>query len=414
MINKIILIACLLVSLLSFSQAETSSPYSFYGIGEARFKGSIENRSMGGLSIMPSADSIHLNLQNPAAFSNLKTTTFSVGGTYSSKLQTTDTQSGHSQRSALDYIAVGLPLGKFGALGFGLMPFTSVGYKIKHDATDITQNNQRVEGWGGTNKVFLGVGYKILNNLSIGVDAQYNFGKIETNSFEYITDVIMGSRELNTSTLSGLNFDIAMMYEAKINKKLNFYSSLSFTPTSNLTSNNTRNIATVFDSQIVDPVDITLSPTRLKLPNKYSLGAGIGNNEKWMLGAEISLQDVGSLINSYNTSSNVVYEKYTKYSIGGFYKPNSNSFSNYARRITYRGGFKYEKTGLVMNSQSINDIGVNLGFGMPINGSFSNINLGLEMGKKGTTKAGLVQENYFGLNVGFSLNDKWFVKRKFD
>ena len=37
--------------LISFSQSGTSSPYSFYGVGTNTFKGSIDNRSMGGLSV---------------------------------------------------------------------------------------------------------------------------------------------------------------------------------------------------------------------------------------------------------------------------------------------------------------------------------------------------------------------------
>ena len=60
MIKKIIISACLLFSLLSFSQQGSSSPYSFYGIGEVRFKGSIENRSMCGVAVAP--DSININL----------------------------------------------------------------------------------------------------------------------------------------------------------------------------------------------------------------------------------------------------------------------------------------------------------------------------------------------------------------
>jgi hypothetical protein len=27
---------------------------------------------------------------------------------------------------------------------------------------------------------------------------------------------------------------------------------------------------------------------------------------------------------------------------------------------------------------------------------------------------GLVQDNYIKLNLGFTLNDKWYIKRKFD
>jgi hypothetical protein len=38
---------------------------------------------------------------------------------------------------------------------------------------------------------------------------------------------------------------------------------------------------------------------------------------------------------------------------------------------------KYEKTGLVVNGESINDVGLTLGLGLPITGTISNVNIGL-------------------------------------
>jgi len=121
------------------------------------------------------------------------------------------------------------------------------------------------------------------------------------------------------------------------------------------------------------------------------------------------------LNNSYNSSSIISYEKYMKLTLGGFYIPNYKSFTQYVKRIVYRAGLRYEKTGLIVDSESITDKGLCLGFGIPLNGTFSNINIGFELGKRGsTTQANLVQENYMNLSVGFSLNDKWFEKRKFN
>jgi hypothetical protein len=48
----------LLLSLVSFAQ-EGTSPYSYYGIGDVRFKGTVENRSMAGIAV--EQDSIHIN-----------------------------------------------------------------------------------------------------------------------------------------------------------------------------------------------------------------------------------------------------------------------------------------------------------------------------------------------------------------
>ncbi|HQE34053.1 MAG TPA: hypothetical protein PLQ70_05240, partial [Flavobacterium alvei] len=210
-----------------------------------------------------------------------------------------------------------------------------------------------------------------------------------------------------------------MMYQYKLKEKLQFFSSLYYTPKSTLVSNNERIIGTVsynsnYDLSTVDTFDPVITKTDLQLPQKWSLGLGIGNAKKWVAGGEVSIQDVGKLYNNYNTLSNVTYGKYQRYSVGGYFTPNANPFMSYAKRITYRGGFVFEKTGLIVNSTSINDVGMTLGLGFPITGSLSNLNLGLEFGKKGTTSNNLVQENYFIFNIGFSLNDKWFVKSKYN
>jgi len=44
--------------------------------------------------------------------------------------------------------------------------------------------------------------------------------------------------------------------------------------------------------------------------------------------------------------------------------------------------------------------------------SFSNINLGFELGKRGMASENLIEEKYFKINIGLSLNDLWFQKRK--
>lgn len=409
MIKKIIISACLFLSLLSFAQEGSSSPYSFYGIGEVRFKGTSENRSMAGLSI--ASDSIHINLQNPASYSNLKLTTFSVGGTYNTTKQKTATQSGNARRTMLDYLAVGLPVGKFG-VGFGLIPYSSVGYKISKPG-DAVNNSKALQGSGGLNKVFLGLSYKFATNFNIGADVHYNFGEIQTREAELNSNLSNPSSEVSNAVLSGVNFKFGIMYQTKITNKTNLYSSFTYSPESTLASKNTREISNTIDTPF------TISDNRsLKLPNKITLGTGVGQDRKWLLGAEVSLQNTGSLANFHNEISNpvyiVTYGKSSKYSLGGYYIPNYKSYTSYAKRITYRGGIKYEKTGLIVNSESINDIGLTLGIGMPLSGTFSNLNIGFELGKKGTTTANLIQENYANINIGFSINEKWFEKRKYN
>jgi hypothetical protein len=108
MIRKIITSFILFSVFATFAQESSSSPYSFYGIGDVKFKGTAENTSDGWSFSF--SDSIHLNLQNPAQLASLKLT-FAVGGTYLNTKLKSETQEEKARRTTLDYLAIGIPTG---------------------------------------------------------------------------------------------------------------------------------------------------------------------------------------------------------------------------------------------------------------------------------------------------------------
>ena len=406
MIKKIIVSFGLLISLVSNAQEGTSSPYSFYGIGDVKFKGTVETRSMGGVSVF--SDSIHINLQNPAQLAGLKLTTFAVGGSTSNTKLNTETQNEKARRTNLDYLAVGIPAGKFG-FTFGLMPYSSVGYKILNLADENNLYSTQYNGIGGINKVFLGLGYKINKNLSVGLDAQYNFGTIETKSFRYLTTIESGTLEENVSRIQGINFTTGLAYEKKLNNKYTYFGSLVYAPQANLKLKNERTI-TVSDQVDNQPVQ----NLNFNLPSRLSIGSGFGEVRKWLVGAEVTLQSSSNLKNRFDDINGVVFENSTRYSVGGYYIPNYSSYSSFFKRVTYRGGLRYENTGMVIQNKSIEDFAVNLGLGLPLSGTFSNLNIGFEVGKRGPKYYNLIEENYINLSIGLSFSDRWFVKRKYN
>lgn len=423
MIKKIIVSICLLFSLVSFAQQSTSSPYSYYGIGDVRFKGSIENRSMGGMSVV--ADSIHMNVLNPASYSSLKLTTFSIGGTFNATKLKTSSQDEKAQRTTLDYLAVGIPIKKLG-IGFGLIPYSAVGYNIRN--TTYLNNIESVNyysGDGGLNKVFLGFGYQLTKNLSFGADVQYNFGRINTKTVAVMynsdgTQVQYGTRESNSSNSSGANFNTGLTFNSKLNKKISIFSSATYSPEATLNLENSRSIAAVqaisgvTEAVVGEELVIDVANTKLKLPSRFTFGLGIGEAKKWIVGSEVVFQGSSNFGNRFNDINNVTFENAARYTVGGYYIPNYKSFTNYFERVTYRAGFRYENTGLIINNQAINDSALTLGLGMPLRGTFSNVNIGFELGNRGTTNSGLVKENYMNFSIGLSFNDRWFQKRKFD
>ena len=442
MIKKFIVILITIISCQAFAQQGTASPYSFYGIGSLKFRGTVENLGMGGIGSY--IDSLHINLRNPASYAGRSLSAkpyngesrpvkFSVAGSFSSIGLNSNTESQNVNTSTFDYVAVSIPLGKFGA-GFGLLPFTAVGYKLQDINPVDNRIDYRYEGEGGLNKAFFSLGYLVNDNISVGVDANYNFGRTENSAIQFLYDsngnlVQLATRENNLSDLSGLNFNLGAAYKGKITDKLELSATATYAPESNLSSINDRSISTVIVSTLGDEivqntidVDLTASgieETDLTLPSRLALGAGIGQASKWFIGAEYVAQNTSVFDNPLvsSTAGNTAFEDASSFAVGGFYLPSYRSLSSYFKRVTYRAGMRFENTGLVINDESINEFGISFGLGLPIGpqtGVFSEINLGLEYGQRGTKNNNLIQENFFNFNISLSLSDRWFQKRKYN
>jgi len=418
MLKRIIVtVLVLFIASAAMAQEGTTSPYSFYGIGSLKFKGTAENRMMGGIGVF--SDSIHLNLQNPAGVAELRLVNFTVGASHKENTLNTDSESQQSSTTSLDYVAIGIPMGKFGA-SFGLIPYTSVGYQLQTEAqTETGQSITRYTGKGGINKAFLTVAYQITPKLSFGVDANYNFGNIENKAISAQEDVEFASREINKSDLLGFSFNLGAIYKTMVTEKLELSTSITYTPETDFTSENTRSISTIlFNSDgnetQVDVRDVPVSDTDFTFPSQLTLGAGIGKPKNWFLGGEYTTQKTSNFTNRTFALDNVEFKDASKYRLGGFYIPNYNGFGSYWKRVVYRAGMRFEGTGINVNGQDINEFGISFGVGLPVGRSFSNINLGFEVGRRGTKDAGLIQENFFNAFISLSLNDRWFQKRLID
>lgn len=413
MIKKIVLLITILLANFGFAQENTASPYSFYGIGSARFKGTNDFVNMGGISVY--SDSTHINVLNPASYSNQLITTFQVGMTSNFYNLNTASVSEKAKKTTFDYMIMGFPVSKKVGVSLGLLPQSAVGYRLSSDTRSVNGLFKQYKGKGGVNKVFVGAGYQITPKFSVGMDFQYLFGILNTQSDVFDQSIIYGSREINESTVSGLAVNAGLNFKTKFNNKLNFFSSLTYAPEAKLNSINTRNVSLVsalVNGSIVPAsadTEVNVADTKLIVPSKLAIGAGLGNR-KWFLGGDVAFSGTGNQVNRFENYSNVSYENGVKVAIGGFFIPKFDSYNNYFQRVTYRGGFKYENTGLVINNTAIKDKSVTLGFGLPISGTFSSLNLGAEYGSRGTTSNGLIKENYFSINIGLLFNDKWFRK----
>lgn len=441
MIKKLVLVFIALYAIQSYAQEGTASPYSFYGMGSLKFKGTVENRSMGGLSVY--SDSIHLNLNNPASYAskNLaiyknesRPIKFAIGGGHTNSKLISDSSTDKVNSTTLDYLAMSFPIGKFG-VGLGLIPYTSVGYKLE-TLNDNNEISSKFRGEGGVNKAYASVGYLIMDGLSVGVDLGYNFGNIKNNTIEYVYTnegalAQYQTREDNRSDIGGLTMNLGLIYTKMIKDEFELTTSLTYRPQTNLTSHNSRTFHTITingfngDENVVNSIEADLESQGLKetdlaLPNKLSIGAGIGQPRIWFVGAEYSYLNTkkfqNDLYSSSDSAGNVTYTNASTVSVGGFFIPDYNSFSSYFERVVYRAGVRFEGTGLNINDQAINEFGISFGVGLPMGSTntFSNANFGMEFGKRGTTSQNLIQENFINFQLSLSLNDRWFERRRFN
>ncbi|RAV29737.1 hypothetical protein [Sinomicrobium soli] len=432
MIRKIFIVLFACISGSIYAQRGSSSPYSFYGIGDQRFKGTAENRSMGGLTIY--SDSIHLNLNNPAAYGDLQLTTYTGGGSYTGLTLKNRTQKESSSNAYLDYLALGFPVirGKLG-VGFGLMPYTSVGYNLVQSAETM---RDEFTGEGGANRVFLSAGYRITDNFSVGATVNYDFGQLETHYYRILQDIERPTYEDNTSELSGFNVNLALNYRKTLNNDLTVRGALMYSPETTLSSENTRILSVIArnsqgqviagETRDVDLDALGLRNVDLKMPQSASVGVGIGKERKWFAGAEYERKNTSVFSNPFIKVDGVGYQDASRFSAGGFFIPEYSSFTSYWKRIVYRAGLRYEETGLMVKDVPLNDFGISFGLGLPMGaaipttnslqyaGMFSNINIGVELGRRGTVTNNRIQEEYVKVSVSLSLNDKWFVKRRYD
>ena len=417
MIKKLLLFTFILTTTFGFAQRTNSSPYSFFGIGDQAKLKSVEEIGMGQFGGALNSE-YHLSLTNPASYASLKYTTyvFSGGNKVTSIDDGEDSQT--SSAASLTYIALGIPIKQNQGLAFGLQLNTAVGYSLldqKFD-DDLLIETNLLTGEGGTNRVFLGYAYQFPFNLNVGVEAAYIFGGIENNILNRRLGVQLATESKTDSYVKGFSYKIGAQYVKDLKNNLKLKMGVSATIGNTLNEKGDIFLFTSINTEgggnIVAIDTINNYKAKIKSPIKPTLSIGIGEDNKWLIGAEYTFQDAINFNGGiYDDITNYYYSNSNVISLGGFYLPKYNSIASYFDRVTYRAGLNYKKLGLVINETEIEEYGISFGVSLPLGLRLSNANLGFEIGKRGTTDNNLVKENFYNFRLSLSLNDKWFKPR---
>ncbi len=420
MIKKIIVITILLIPTLSFAQSTNSSPYSLFGIGDQVKIKSVEEIAMGQMGGSLNSE-YQLSFTNPASYGSLLWTTYVFSGASKTNKVDDGTDQQTSAATALTYIALGIPIRGNQGLAFGLQLNTAVGYSLvdqTFDDDDVLVESTLFSGDGGTNRVFLGYGYKFPFNLNLGLELAYLFGGIDNSVLNRRLGVQLATKYITDSYVKGSMFKLGAHYTKELSNQLKLKVGVAAEMAYELDEKGDQqlfSLINVGDGNVI-PVDTLSSVSydaKIKSPLKTILSAGIGKDNQWFIGADYTFQDALEFKGGiYDDITFYHYENFSNISVGGFYTPKFNSISNYWKRVTYRAGFNYKKLGLVVNDTDINEYGMSFGVSLPMGLRLSNINLGFEIGKRGTTDNNLIEEKFYNFRLSLSLNDKWFRKQK--
>lgn len=416
---KAVIVVLLLVSNILNAQVNINSPYSRYGVGDI-FSGSFsQTNGMGGASIAVSSNN-NINFFNPASYNDVDSLSFIFEVGYSNKFKSfkVNDNSDYNNYSNLEYISAKFPITKWWAASFGLLPYSSIGYNLKSESSNVEFNeiDYFFNGNGGIDQLYFGSSFKIINNLYLGANFTYLFGGLnQENSIIFPNDNYSANTFINKQIyVSGINFNYGLQYKLNLKEekylkfgaiytnKKSLSASRTYLSTSSVTSG-----GVVANDTIENIID---EKGKVGLPQSIGLGVSYNINKKLIIAADYYKQNWSDVLVFGNNDSLVNSDKI---SLGFEYTPVWNDALNYYKRIKYRAGLKYQNTYININDKQINDIGISFGVGLPLRKTKTSINLAFEFGKRGTTTNNLLQENYINFSLNLTLGDYWFMKRKF-
>ncbi len=427
--KKIFALSFIAVGYFLHAQSIGNSPYAAFGIGDVKFDNTIETSSMGGISTAYISDfTSSFNFGNPANNGNFDLTSIKVEATNENNYFKTNYENMKATKHStyLSNISLAFPVSPKVKVGLAYQPYSSKSYDIvrtsqfSNSTTNPTSQVNHFTGSGSLNTFQIAVGYKVTPEFSLGAKANYYFGDLHDKDEFTITgaELINGYETINK--IRTFNFTLGASYQAlmKMDHKLTFGATTTFGNTKNPTTQYTN--STYFldangekaNETIIEQIN---TKTKNLIPFQASIGAGYGEENRWFISGQFDYKKAEDVF--YFGRSLDMKDSY-RLAAGGWWLPNYNNFRNYFSRVVYRYGAYYEKGSLVLADKSINEFGVTFGALFPFKNSsvtrMSGLELGVELGKRGTTQNNLINQNFINLKIGLNFADKWFRKQLYN
>lgn len=398
---------------------QVNSPYSIAGIGDMHPTQFAFNRAMGGVSTALRTP-LNINYGNPASYSAIQLTTFEFAIQGSGLWLNTNTEQHRTATGNLSYFAFAFPLKKYWGASFGLLPYSYLHYDItvNKNQTVIDSLEYRFLGSGQLYQVYIGNGFKY-KKISAGVNFGYVFGTQTRQLRQTFPSEENIFNNVRTQDIfpRGFIWNAGVQYDLKLSKKLNLI--LGAAANAGIKLNSTQNTRweraqiTGDNVSVIDTLFITNDlKGKISMPAKVSTGVTLQSTDQWVISTDISWEPWKQF--RFYEQADTSLTNSLRFSAGATAIPDSRSVNSFWKTTAYSIGGFYGMSKLEMRNTQLPEWGITFGMGMPLKRVRSRLNFSLELGQRGTLKNNLIRETSLLATFGFTLNDKWFIKRRYD
>ena len=418
MIKKLILNIAAIVCLQQIVIGQNNnSPYSIVGIGDIEHSSFDRTSGMGHAGMALSSNRFLYNA-NPASYSALDDRFFNfemsarmeVIGYSGDPIAASSSASSDLQVKKL---SLALKLKHKWGISLGLLPYSTANYSFyanKYIAGTSLSVPAYYQGTGSLNQVYISNAYQVTKSLSLGLQAAYLFGQLtqtENVSPGYGVDsALITTRKI---LIGSPYFKPGFQYNKKLNSAWKLFVGGTATFKTSLTGDYD---LTVTDGNTTLPPNNDFKSQTITLPAQYSGSLAAKLKDKYTFAVDYSFQNWSSL-NSQGISYRLVNSNFLGV---GFENSKKQTFRDITiERHFWQAGLFYSNSYLQVTGQQISNYGVTFGGGKNFLSSNLGAQLNCELGVRGTTTAGLIEERYCQVNLILSYRDFWYVKvKKFD
>ncbi|MDR1683001.1 MAG: hypothetical protein LBS25_06405 [Candidatus Symbiothrix sp.] len=387
-----------------FAQNNNSlSPYTRYGYGKLADLAPASLQGMGGIAYGVRSPQI-LNSVNPAAVSAVDSMTFMFDVGLKLQAAWFNDQGKRSSKTVggLEYVALQFSVSRSFGIGIGFEPLSYIGYQYGGEQESLLGYDS-YNGSGGFSRIYANLGYEIWKKrLSLGVKGAWMFGdKIHNRVYtpsESTADILSWPDSLHAT---GFMYEIGLQYSLPLSKKDELIVGLVYKPKTPFSAKTIQ-----YEAQTVVKRS---DDTPFDMPESYGIGFTYNRLNTLTAGADFQYQKWADA-QYYGTTDTL--SNRMKINAGLEYIPNKNG-QRFLGRVRYRlGGFYSDSYFIDSNGSKSNEIGVNVGLGIPMTDRRSFVNVAFEYSHLMQKSPLSMSENYFKLTVSYTFNESWFHKRK--